>query len=173
MEAPVRWVRTTSFPEQSRLHAELGRASFHDAFEAGLSDDGMSALEIAVRLLAATPEWVEALLAVRNRLAALAGLKDVGRLGALDARAPADYAAGDRLSLFEIVSITPDELVLAADDRHLDARVAFLKRRRGGRASYVVCTLVTTHNRLGRLYMAPVGPIHALIVRRAMANLAI
>jgi hypothetical protein len=164
-------VRAIPFPPESRLHAGLSGASFHDAFEADLRDERLSATQIAVRLLGATPDWVEALMAIRNRAVALAGLRDVGRLGAVDDRPAADYVVGDRLSLFRIVAMEPDELVLAADDRHLDSRVSFLRRRRDGRASYAICTRVTTHNALGRLYMAPVGPVHALIVRRAMATL--
>ena len=63
--------------------------------------------------------------------------------------------------------------MLAADDAHLTARIAFLKRRQDGRATYAICSLVRTRNLIGRLYMAPVGPVHALIVRQAMRALEV
>jgi len=168
-----RQVAKIQMPAESRLYAELGRASFHDAFESDLRDERLTAVEIALRFLRETPAWVEALLAIRNRAVALAGLRDVGRLGAVDERPAAAYAAGDRLSIFNVVSVSEGELVLAADDSHLDARIAFLKRRPDRRPRYAVCSLVTTHNALGRLYMLPVGRIHPLIVRQAMRNLEI
>jgi hypothetical protein len=160
-------------PAECALRARLADASFHDAFEADLDDDSLTPVEIALRFLRATPAWVEALLHIRNRAVSVFGLRDVGRLGAVDERPASAYAAGDRLSFFDIVSVSEDELVLSADDRHLDVRIAFLKRRRDGPARYAICSWVRTHNALGRAYMLPVGPIHAVIVRQAMRDLAV
>jgi hypothetical protein len=164
----VKQVAKIDFPAESRLYARLGDASFDDAFETELADPSLNAIEIALRVLAATPAWVEALLHVRNRAVALVGLKDVGALGALDGRPAAAYRVGDRLSLFEVLSISPDELVLGIDDHHLDVRISFLKRRKGERSTYALSSWVKTHNALGRLYMIPVGRIHPIIVRTAM-----
>ena len=169
----MRQVTKIAFPAESRLHARLGEASFHDAFETELADASLSAIEIALRVLAATPAWVEALVHVRNRAVALVGLKDVGALGAIDGRPAVAYGVGDRLSLFKILSISPDELVLGIDDRHLDVRVSFLKRQKGERSAYAISSWVKTHNALGRLYMIPVGRIHPIIVRTAMRELVL
>jgi hypothetical protein len=169
----VRRVERIEIPAESRLHALLPDATFHDAFEAGLDDEALTPVEIALRFLRATPDWVEALLHVRNRAVSVFGLRDVGALGAVDARPAGAYAPGDRLSFFDIVSSDADELVLSADDTHLDVRIAFLKRRRDGQARYAVCSWVRTHNLLGRAYMVPVGPIHAVIVRQAMRALVV
>ncbi len=169
----MRRVSKIAFPAESRLRDRLARATFHDAFESDLRDANLTAVEIALRFMRATPDWVEALLAIRNRAVAFAGLKDVGRLGAVDDRPATAYAVGERMSFFAVVSVSESELVLAADDHHLDARIAFLKRRRDGRARYAICSLVTTRNALGRLYMLPVGRIHPLIVKQAMRNLDI
>jgi hypothetical protein len=167
----MRRVDRIAFPPESALAARLVDATFHDAFEADLDDAGLTPVEIALRFLRATPDWVEALLGVRNRTVRLFGLRDVGALGAVDGRPAGAYAAGDRLSFFDIVSIDADELVLSADDRHLDVRISFLKRSGGGRPRYAVASWVRTHNALGRAYMIPVGPIHAVIVRQGMRRL--
>jgi hypothetical protein len=169
----ARRVDRVAFPTESQVAARLADATFHDAFEADLDDADLTPVEIALRFLRATPDWVEALLHVRNRAVRPFGLRDVGALGAVDDRPASAYAAGDRLSFFDIVSVGDDELVLSADDKHLDVRIAFLKRRVGGRARYAICSWVRTHNLLGRAYMVPVGPIHALIVRRAMRELVV
>jgi hypothetical protein len=168
-----RRVRAVAFPPESRLHADLPRATFYDAFEAELTDAGLAPIDIALRFLRATPAWVEALLGLRNRAVALVGLKSVGRLGAVADRPASTYHIGEPLSFFEVRSIDADELVVGIDDHHLDVRVSFLKRQAGGQATYAVSSWVRTHNRLGQLYMLPVGPIHALIVRQAMRNLEV
>ena len=169
----ARRVDRIAFPPESRVAARLAEATFQDAFEADLDDDRLTPVEIALRLLRATPDWVEALLHVRNRAVRLFGLRDVGALGAVDERPASAYAAGDRLSFFDIVSVGDDELVLSADDRHLQVRISFLKRRVAGRARYAVASWVRTHSTLGRAYMIPVGPIHAVIVKQAMRNLVV
>ena len=51
----------------------------------------------------------------------------------------------------------------------LDVRLSFLKRP----GAYVIATTVETHNRLGRLYMLPVGRVHKAIVRLMMRGLEI
>lgn len=169
----TRRVDRIAFPPESTLAGRLAEATFHDAFEADLDDADLTPVEIALRFLRATPDWVEALLHIRNRAVRLFGLRDVGALGGVDGRPAGAYAAGDRLSFFDIVSVGANELVLSADDRHLDVRIGFLKRRAAGRARYAVASWVRTHNMLGRAYMIPVGPIHALIVRRAMRDLVV
>jgi len=166
-------VQKVAFPSESRLHQELALATFHDAFEANLADPSLSALEIAIRYMRATPDWVEALLHVRNRMVAPLGLRDSGAMGALGDRPASAYAVGDSLGLFTIQAIAPDELVLSADDKHADVRVAFLKRRHGECCAYVIASWVRTRNVLGRLYMLPVGRIHPLVVKAGMQALVI
>ena len=84
-----------------------------------------------------------------------------------------NYRVGDRLGIFNIYETTDRELVLGIDDRHLDVRVSVLTVPSERARSYVVSTVVHIHNRLGRLYMAPVGRIHPLVVRAMMARAAL
>jgi hypothetical protein len=169
----ARRVDEIAFPPESQFAKRLADATFHHAFETDLDDVRLTPLEIALRFLRATPAWVEALLAICNRAASVFGLRDVGALGAVDGRPVGAYAAGDRLSVFDIVSVSDEELMLSADDRHLDVRIAFLKLNKDERARYAICSRVRTHNALGRAYMVPVGPIHVVVVRQAMRDLVV
>jgi hypothetical protein len=164
-------VRAIAFPPESQLHACAADAYFEDAYEAPLADTKQAPLEIARRLLSATPPWVEFLLAIRNRAVKPLGIKNVGRLGAVESRPSSTLAVGDKVSFFDILSLDATEAVLGIDDVHLDVRISFLKRL-GTEPTYVVATLVKTHNGLGRIYMLPVAPMHRLIVRTAMASVA-
>ena len=113
------------------------------------------------------------MLSIRNRTVAPFGIRDAGQLGAIDDRPASTYAVGDPFGVFRILAIGDDELVVGADDSHLDVRIAFLKRERNGRGAYVLASWVHTHNALGRLYMIPVGRIHPIVVKAGMRALAL
>jgi hypothetical protein len=78
-----------------------------------------------------------------------------------------------RIGAFPVLSQTPERVVMGLDDRHLDFRlvvdVAPLDERR---RDVVATTLVRTHNRLGRTYLAAILPFHRRIVPGIMANVA-
>jgi hypothetical protein len=157
-------VFAVDLPETSALRPTLARASFHDSYAASLADDRLSPIEIFLRASRATPEWVGALMAIRNAVVRRLGLKDVGAMAANADKSAQAYVVGDRLGIFSIYQKRDEELVLGIDDSHLDVRVSVLKRP--GR--YVFSTVVTVHNWLGRLYMVPVGRIHPFVVRAMM-----
>ena len=166
-------VRRVAFPAESQLHRRLDQAFYSDAFETELRASGLTPVEIATHVLAATPGWVDGLVAIRDRIVRPLGLKAAGRLSLPDAsRAPRAPAVGDAFSIFRIASVDGQELVVGIDDTHLDVRLSFLKRTAGPRASYVVSSWVKTHNLLGRAYMAPVAPVHRLLVGLMMRGVA-
>lgn len=159
-------VSKIEFPAESRLRPRLATATFVDAFEAELGDPSLTALQIAQRAFSATPAWMDGLLRLRDLIIRPFGLKGVGAMGSrVEGSAP-----GDRLSIFEIESVDDVEVVLGIDDRHLDVRISFLKRENSDRAVYAICSLVRTHNLLGKAYMIPVGRLHPVLVRRMMAK---
>jgi len=161
-------VRKVEFPPESRLFADLPAAYFHDAWETALHDAGLSPADIAERVLAATPGWAEALLRLRNALVKPFGVRAATALGARRPRPTGGWKPGDRFSIFRIETLDEAELVIGIDDVHLDVRVSFLARRAGVTSSYVVSSWVKTHNWVGRAYMWPVAPFHALIVNSMM-----
>ena len=161
-------VTATSVPDDSVLQSWLAKADFYDAYEAPLTANGLSPTEVFLRASRATPKWVDDLMAIRNRIVRLFGLKDVGEMRLT--REPDSYQVGDRLSIFSIFAKTEKELLLGIDDHHLDVRVSVLKSERNGLPHYVVSTVVKVHNLLGRIYMMPVSRIHPFVVRAMMAR---
>ena len=160
----MKQILAVDLPDTSVLRPTLSRAFFHDSYAAPLVDQQLTPIEIILRSSQSTPQWVNRLMAIRNAVVRRLGLKDVGAMAGNAAKPAQAYVVGDRLSIFSIYEIRADEVVLGIDDSHLDVRVSVLKRP--GR--YVVSTVVTVHNWLGRLYMAPVGRIHPFVVRAMM-----
>ena len=161
-------VTKSRIPDASLLHALSTGAYFADSFTAALHDRSLTPAEISLRVSRATPPWAEALMSLRNRAVRLVGLRAVGGLGDVGSKPAAAYTVGDRMGIFSIYALTPDELVMGIDDRHLDVRVSVLKGPDNDPFKYVISTVVVVHNLLGRLYMLPVGRIHPLIVKALM-----
>ena len=162
-------ITETRFPLDSLIGRALPRTDFADAWEAPLADPAATPVEIALALFARAPGWVDRAMAARNWVVSWFGLKTPGVLSAVGSKPAADYRVGDRIGIFEIFALSEREALLGIDDSHLDVRVSVLKPD-AAPARYVVSTCVVTHNRLGRLYMLPVGIAHPFVVRATMRN---
>ena len=94
-------VTATTVPGDSALRPSLADADYYDAYEAPLNTAALSPTEIFLRASRNTPRWVDDLMAIRNRIVRLFGLKDVGAMK-VATRAPDSYQVGDRLGIFSI-----------------------------------------------------------------------
>ena len=158
-------VAPTNVPVDSAVHGMTANANYWDAYEAVASSRPPSALHAYLSFTARTPAWIDFLMSVRNAAVRLLGLKDVGKLG----RVPPPSAAvtlgpGDRVGIFTIRSVCDSEVVLEILDSHLDVLVSVYMHE-GSAARLTVSTLVFYHNRIGRLYMVPVAPMHRIVVQ--------
>lgn len=153
-------------PPGSAINARLHDAYFHDCYVISVPDPTRPALGYFLTALATTPAWVNSLMALRNKIVRLVGLKDLGGLGELSPSKPASaYASGDRVGIFTLISNSPDEALLGDRDKHLDVVLSVYKHPvgQGGVQSVSVTTVVHIHNLLGRIYMLLVTPLHRLI----------
>jgi hypothetical protein len=163
-----RWVRLlrrlTEFPKPEAVPtpdgAGLVRAAFDivdftDAWQVqlvpGLPTDPQLWADAVFR---DPPRWVAASLGLRNLLVRFIGMEPSGH------------------SAFDTTARTDDEVLLGADDHHLDFRASVLI----GATNVTLTTVARVHNRRGRLYMAIVKHVHPVIVRsmlhRALRRLA-
>lgn len=172
-------VRETHVPERTAIHATLPDADFFDAYEVPDGHPSRTALQTWLDVVARTPRWTQRLMALRNRLVQLVGLKGLGQLHDLHtpaSGAPAhhagSYRVGDRVGIFRIRHLSDTEVVLGQDDKHLDVQVSLTKHAAAvGPATVVVTTVVHIHNLLGQAYMGLVTPFHRRIVPTMLRRL--
>jgi len=107
---------------------------------------------------------VQRLVALRNALVAPFGLKSSGA---------GEPAPGGVIGIFPVLSETPDRLVAGFDDHHLDFRVVVDVSACDDGQQVTATTLVRTHNRLGRIYLATIMPFHRLVVRAMLRQVAV
>ena len=96
------------------------------------------------------PAWITAALAVRQAVVPLLGIR----------RAPRDT--------FAVREQVGDEVLIAADDTHLDFRCAVAVDRSARLVR--VTTTVRLHGWRGRVYFAPVRLLHAVVVQAMIKN---
>ncbi|MBD9394925.1 DUF2867 domain-containing protein [Acidovorax sp. ACV01] len=172
-------VREVQVPAGTVIHATLHNADFFDAFTTTDPRPATSALQTWLDVVARTPRWTEQLLAVRNKLVRLVGLKGVGQLQDVHPPAsrasPADarsYRVGDQVGIFLIRHLSDTEVVMGQDDKHLDVQVSLTKHGQPGSApTVVISTVVHIHNTLGHAYMAVITPFHRRIVQVMLRQL--
>jgi hypothetical protein len=99
---------------------------------------------------AGTPVWVRALMAVRQSLVGLIGIRP----------APA--------GIFAVAAVHGEEALISADDRHLDFRCGVALD--AGAHLLRVTTAVRLKGWRGRLYFLPVRLLHPLVVHTMMAR---
>ena len=150
-----------SIPTECALSSRQYDADFADAYEALVPASDLTATEIYRAVTRQTPGWIDALMRLRNQVVQPFGLKNLSGMAVV---APGDAVPGKRMGLFEVVSCSDQELVLQDDDKHLLVQLSVFKQTHNHtHDKLTLSTVVHTHNTLGRVYMAFVGPAHKVI----------
>jgi hypothetical protein len=168
--SPARTVRATAIPSGSVIAMHLPGAQFADCFDTADPFPDTSALQSWLDMVKQTPGWTRALMALRNRLVRMVGLKAVGQLHDGTRQTGTGYRVGDLVGFFEIRHLGEREVVMGVDDRHLNVQVSLHKRMQDGQAVLAISSVVHIHNALGHTYMAVIAPFHRRIVRTLLAR---
>lgn len=135
------------------LAPALARIDYSDVFHADLQWTPVDAAQFVRQFRAASPQWAGVASRMRDRLVR------PFHLHVANSRGP-----------FTVVSVTPNEVILGDDDRHLRFRVRCTLDARNCAVS--VSTEVEYENAFGRMYFTVVKPFHRLIVARTLAQAA-
>ncbi len=164
----------TNIPSGSEIEKNTNGEYYFDAYEASVDIDNKSALDIYLDMVKKTPEWVNSLMAVRNKMASMVGLKNLGHLGEIDtSKNGRNYEVGDRVGIFSVIFINDNEVMLGESDKHLDVKLSIYKMYKNKQNGVAISTVVHVHNILGRLYMLFVTPMHKMIAPRMLKKIEI
>jgi hypothetical protein len=149
-------------PALAFASAGLPGSNFSDAFSGHITRPDVTAMQVARGMFEDPPLWVSSLMAVRDGVVSLVGLKASKGLVA--------RGREGKVGIFPVRSNTGTEVVLGEDDKHLDFRVWVHVEPQGGGYRVTTSTVVRTHNRLGRVYLATIMPFHRLIARQMLSR---
>ena len=151
-------VKVDTLPETEGIKNILSQIDFTDTFS---TTNHVDTIEAVTKLVFGTmPPWIAFLMKLRNKIVSVFGLKT---------EMPDDYnvkyTVGGYIGFFQIFSIEPNEIILGADDSHLNFRVS-VHNNQQKEFNIQVSTLVQYNNSFGKFYMAIVKPFHHIVVKQ-------
>jgi endogenous inhibitor of DNA gyrase (YacG/DUF329 family) len=156
-------IEKIAVPTDSEISKTLNGSYYCDSYSFCSKKTNRVALQIWLDHASRIPAWVNFLMASRNKIVSMFGLKNLGGLGDLDVNKPVDdYKVGDRVGIFTLEFLSDHEIVLGDSDKHLDVNVSVYIENPNNVVS--ISTVVHVHNFLGKFYMFFVKPMHKLIV---------
>jgi hypothetical protein len=170
---PGLWsVRSVAPPPASLLAAFYGGADLIDAFAIELPAHATGDPRLLAALVfASPPRWQRVLMRTRDLAVRQLGIRTSNQLSAA-----ADSEGRQHIGLFNVYDVADTEIILGADDRHLDFRVSVSVRQRGAAVDsareVVATTVVHCHNALGWVYLAVIRGFHKVVVRSSLARAA-
>jgi len=164
-------VTLVSLPPESIIANAYASTNLADAYSIELPSGASTNPELLARFIFShQAPWIGSLIAVRDAIVGRFGLKTAKQLASLGAQNKTG-----RVGIFKIYGISPTEIVLGEDDKHLDFRLSVLcsnERSPGGNRQLTLSTVVHCHNRLGRLYILVIAPFHRLVVQSSLRSAA-
>lgn len=160
MIQPVKQVPT---PAGSLLTEVAKRADYEDTFTMRVPEGSFRDVDAFARACVRLPNWVRALMRLRNALVAPFGLKTGDALPGRP-KIPEQFTPGEHAGIFRVLARNREELLLGEDDRHLDFRFSLRLREVAGFQDVFATTTVKFHNLWGRLYFLFVGPVHRRVI---------
>jgi hypothetical protein len=134
----------------------LNRIDYEDTFSIRCPA-GTSPTDVLLGFFNSTPRTVRILMAIRNGIVSIFGLKTGRGTSQLQA---SNLKTGARIGVFQMGPITPQSAMVGAEDSHLDFRVLLDIEN-----EVLKCkTQVKYNNALGRIYFFFVRPFHRRIV---------
>ena len=158
-----------TLPKGSLLNAYRAPDDFLDCYSISLegkADLGNADMRVlADHILNADIAWMRNLMALRDRIVRVVGMKTTSDLALEQAATPvAERGIGDRIGFFRIYSVEPDEIILGENDWHQDFRLSILRDTQ----RIYAATCCKRHNIFGHAYLALILPFHKKIVKSVL-----
>lgn len=150
-------VKEENTPKTEAIKNALNQVDFNDTFSTTNHKDDLKT--VAHLIFGTFPKWVSTLMKLRNTLVKPFGLKVE-----MPKDYNVDYKVGSYSGFFKIFDILDNELVLGADDKHLNFRVSIYNSKEPS-FNIKVSTLVEYKNTFAKVYMAIVAPFHRVVIK--------
>ncbi|MEM6684877.1 MAG: DUF2867 domain-containing protein [Bacteroidota bacterium] len=140
----------------------LPTIDFADTFSTTNHTDSIQ--EITLKIFNTAPSWVKFLFKIRNSIVQVFGIKT-----SIPKAYSTDVKVGGAIKFFKIYDIAPSEIILGANENHLNFR-AIVSNTSATAHNIKVTTLVAYNNRMGKTYMRLIKPFHKWIVKRMVSQ---
>ena len=163
----------TDLPASSMLSLNHQKYDYVDCFQSSLIDkeNSLTPSDTCKAFFTSIPRFGERLVAMRDRIVSMFGLKLSGESFTLQELDSFKYERGEQLGILKIFDRVSNpinnEIIFGVDDKHLNLRVSLLleNTKIDNQKNLIISTIVEFNNWFGRMYFLPVKPIHKLIVK--------
>ncbi|MDA3893798.1 MAG: DUF2867 domain-containing protein [Salinivirgaceae bacterium] len=118
-----------------------------------------------------TKGWVDALFRLRNWLVIPFKLKSPPDNRPFMEERP-KISKGGKVAFFDVKEINANEVLMFADDAHLNAYFSIAIFENGNKKTIQASTIVNIKNNVGTMYFAVVKPFHKIIIKTMMKKIA-
>lgn len=162
-------IEKVNLPGNSLISRSFGKIDYNDAYMIECRFNRELPVEDVVKTFFSTfSGWVNRLMHVRNILVKPFGLKSDESTIVKNDYKNFRGVKGETIDFFQVFDRTTDEVMLGADDKHLDARLSFILKKNNDKYSIILTTTVHYNNMLGRIYFIPVKPFHKIIIKSCL-----
>lgn len=138
------------------------KVDFADTFSTTNQKDSIE--DITNQIFNTAPKWVQFLFKIRNGIVKFFGLKT-----GIPDDYNEDFKVGGYVKFFKIYDISPNEVILGANDSHLNFR-AIVTDKKTPSHNVKVTTLVEYNNKKGKIYMNLIKPFHRMVVKHMVGQ---
>jgi hypothetical protein len=161
-------VSQVPIPGGSFIEKSLSGTDYADSFSCQFISDTPVRLDCVVRyFLNKSPRWINGLIKIRNLLVKPFGLKTD-----FEHRPIINISKGGTVAFFEVMEMNDDEVLLFAEDKHLEAYLSIIISKVLNRYEFTVSTTVLFRNIFGHVYFFFIKPFHVLIIKSMIINTA-
>lgn len=150
-------------PHHDRLCFKDSGHTFRDALVAKRTLLELSPGQIQYAIFGYLPDWVNSLMALRNRLVKVFGF-EVGQNSMLPAST--DLKVGDQAGFLTVIECYPDEIISIADDKHMTFYLSVALKD----DTFIISSLVIQKTWTARVYVNAILPFHYFIARLVINN---
>lgn len=158
-------IKKIEIPTYSLLHTCFAKQDYADAFRFEVDKPSLTIEEVVESFFSTTPKWIIWLMNFRDWIAQFLKLKTQKQMERPEFH-QIQLTPGTQLGIFEIMKKTDREVIMGADDTHLNFRVSILiEPQSEQRTAIVVSTIVEIHNWIGQFYFGIVKYFHYFVVK--------
>ena len=159
---PANSVSRCQPPPASAISSWYAGADLLDAYRVPLPAGAPRDARMLARLaLTEPPIPIRMLMATRDLLVSPFGIKSSKAIRA-------ETEGQERIDFFPVLSEDEREVVIGAEDSHLDFRASMRVVEEGAASFLVGTTAVRCHNLVGRLYLTVIRPFHVAVIKAAL-----
>jgi uncharacterized protein DUF2867 len=162
-------VAQCDMPEGCSFRPDIAKFYLWDSFEVPLNRTELGMQDVYLGIFAYPPRLFRLLVVIRNAIVGMFGISGPSLQQLNHVEIKSEYAVGDKIALFTLVSRSDSEIIAGGTDKHLDFRVSVLRMKNGNADSVVLTTVVDVHNFFGKIYLFFIMPFHRYFVRTILS----